>query len=226
MKIFSITLLLLFPSIYVQAQVVQNIPLLTVTGESVHKAIPDYAVISVRVQKRIDVANISGVTDAFLFNKENADIKFFGADDQEIQPTIPEINMSETKSAVIFIKEFIITVKNVGDVARITMELLRRGFTDIYSVSYRVSNLNGLKQQACKLAIANARKTAEFYAAELGQTIGKAHTVTEEQTRIVNWYTEKYNPNIPQLLNIHYNFNPGYISIPCQMKVSFDLRVD
>ena len=213
---------ILFLAIPTQAQILENIPLLTVTGEAVIKAMPNQAVISVRVQRRVDIANLSSVSDAFLFNKENTDIKFLGADNKEILSTITEVDINEKTS--VFIKEFIVTVNNLPELTKVIMELLRHDFTGIYSVSYRLTNLPELKNNARKEAIANAKAAALLYARELGQSIGRAHLVKEEEVPLNNWYIEKYHPDVRELINTAYHFNPGYITIPCKVTVSFNLQ--
>jgi uncharacterized protein len=205
------------------AQVLQNIPLLTVTGEGVTKAVPDQAIISVRVQQRIDITNLSLGSEAFLFSKENTDIKFFGEDNHEIFSTIPEIDVKDYKNAAVFVKEFIITVRDISLLTKVIMELIRRDFTNIYSITYRLTDITTAKNSARLLAVANARAAAELYAKALGQTIGKAHLVEEEDTKIVNWYTEKYR-NANEIVSTTYNYNPGYISVPCKVTIGFELH--
>jgi uncharacterized protein len=222
MKTISVLVLFFLTSLSGSAQTLENIPLLTVTGEAVVKVIPDQAVISVRVQRRVDIANISAVSDAFLFSKENTDIKFLGSDNREVLSTVLEAKIDG--KAALFIKEFIITVKNLSDLTKVIMELLRHDFTDIYSISYRVTNLNEVKNTARKDAIANARATAVLLARELGVTIGKAHLVKEEEILVNNWYIEKYRPDIRELTNTTYFSNPGFITVPSKVTVSFNLQ--
>jgi len=222
MKKISAPILLFLISLSGRAQTFENIPLLTVTGEAIVKVIPDQAVISVRVQRRVDIANISAVSDAFLFSKENTDIKFLGSDNREVLSTVLEANIDG--KAAVFIKEFIITVKNLSDLTKVIMELLRHDFTDIYSISYRVANLNEIKNNARKEATANARATAILLARELGVTVGKAHLVKEEEIVVNNWYIEKYRPDFRGLTNTTYLFNPGYITVPCKVMISFNLQ--
>jgi uncharacterized protein YggE len=215
--------LVLTSSIILHAQVLQNIPLVTVTGEGVAKAVPDQAIISVRVQQRIDITNLSLGSEAFLFSKENTDIKFFGDDNHEIFSTIPEIDVKDNKNAAVFIKEFIITVRDISLLTKVITELIRRDFTNIYSITYRLSDVTSAKNSARLMAVANARAAAELYGKALGQSIGKAHMVEEEDAKIVNWYTEKYR-NPGEVVNTVYNYNPGYISVPCRVTVSFELN--
>lgn len=204
-----------------QAQVVENIPLLTVEGEAIVKAIPDQAIITVRVHKRIGVENLTLVSDAFLFSKEQTDIKFVGNNDTEVLTSVLEATVNEKEA--VFVKEFIITIHNMNDLTKVLIELLRHGFTNIHSVRYRLSDVNRLKDKARTDAIANARASAMVYARELGQGIGKAHLVKEEETQITNWYIDKFRPDINELVGTTYRLNPGYITIPCKVIVSFDL---
>lgn|GEM_PF-2233354 len=222
MKHVALTGLFCFSILLLKAQTLENIPLLTVTGEAAIKAVPDQAVIAVRIQRRVEIASLTTVSDAFLFSKEQTDIKFIGSDNNEILTTVIETSIND--QSALFIREFIITVKDLRDLTKILMELLRHNFTNIYYISYRLSNLSQLKENAMKQAISNARSAAENYARELGQTIGTAHLVKEEPVQVNNWYVEKFRPDIHEMIGSNYIFNPGYITIPCRVTVSFNLN--
>jgi uncharacterized protein len=221
MKKLILAGLFCLPYFLITAQTFENIPLLTVTGEATVKAIPDQAVIVVRVQRRVEISSLTTVSDAFLFSKEQTDIKFIGNDDSEILTSVMEAHLND-KSAL-FIKEFIITVNNLQNLTKVLMELLRHDFTNIYYISYRLSNINVLKDAARKEAVKNAHTTAMLYAREFGQGLGKAHLITEQETPINNWYIEKQRPDLNELIGTTYRFNPGYITIPCKVTVSFNL---
>lgn len=221
MKNFVLIVLLSLSFSYGRAQVIENLPLLTVTGEAVVKAVPDQVIVAVRIQRKVDIESLTTVSDAFLFSKEQTDIKFVGNNDNEILTTLMEASTND--KTVVFIKEFIITIRNPENLTRVLMELLRHDFTNVYSISYRLSNPNDWKDKARREAMTHARATASLYARELGQTIGKAHLVKEEETQPINWFVEKYRPDIRELISTSYHFNPGYITIPCKVTVSFNL---
>jgi uncharacterized protein YggE len=211
---------LLLPSAFSQP-VFENIPLLTVTGEAIVKVVPNQAIISVRVMRKVDVASINAASESFLFNKEDADIKFLGSDNQEVFSTIIEADARE--KPVVFIKEFIVTVNNIGMLSKVVLELLRFNFTNIYSIRYRLSNLPELQNKVRHLAIANAKSIADNYAGQIGQAIGKVHLLKEEEVTISNWYVEKYKSH-EEVLKSNYLYNPGYITIPCKVTVSYRLQ--
>jgi uncharacterized protein YggE len=208
-------------SLIVNAQLIENIPLVTTTGEATVKVKPDFAVLSVRTKRTSNIANIIATTDAFLFSKQNADIRFIDVDNKEVLITEPELVLSN--NTVTFIREFIITVHKMEDVPKVILDLLRHDFTDIYAVSFRSSKLEEAKAKARKLAITNAQRSAQTFAEAIGKAIGKAHIIKEEDPLINNWYIEKYNPNLKEIVNTEYQYNPGLITIPCRVTASFML---
>ena len=65
-------------------------------------------------------------------------------------------------------------------------------------------------------------------ATELGQIIGKAHTVEEINNENYNWYNIDHvnkTENITfKLGSDNYQIEPGYLTIISKVKVSFDLQ--
>jgi uncharacterized protein YggE len=219
--LFLILLSLLFLTAH--AQLVENIPMVTTTGEATVKITPDFAIISVRIKQTSNIANVIAATDAFLFSKQNTDIRFIDSENKEINVTRPEVLINN--NSVTFIKEFIITIHNLDELPKTILDLLRHDFTDIYAISFRSSKLEEAKITARKMAIAHAQRSAAAYAEGIGQSIGKAHTIKEEDIMISNWYIDKYTPSLKELVNNEYYYNPGYITVPCKVTASFLLKM-
>ena len=77
------------------------------------------------------------------------------------------------------------------------------------------------------MAIAAAKRKASLMANELGQTIGKAHTIEEVESQSFNWYNIDNAKNLENMTyklgSEAYVIEPGYITIISKVKVSFDL---
>ena len=77
------------------------------------------------------------------------------------------------------------------------------------------------------MAIAAAKRKASLMANELGQTIGKAHTIEEVESQSFNWYNIDNSKNLENITyklgSDVYVIEPGYITIISKVKVSFDL---
>jgi uncharacterized protein YggE len=201
---------------------VENIPLLSINGEAYEKIIPDYAILSIRVSKNISGNTLNSLGENTLFRSEEIDMKFIDKDDVEI--VYPFVELDRSKVGLSFIREFIVTVKDLSKLPNVILELHKRDLGTIYAISYRSSELEEAKNRARLEAVKNAQQMAARYATTIGQEVGKIHLITEEALNVHNWYTEKNNyPKIDVRNSLESN-NPGYVTISALVKVSFDLK--
>jgi uncharacterized protein len=201
---------------------IENIPLITVTGESVIKALPNYCLLGIRVEKEIPT-NSRGETIGFeIFKDVDTRISLFNIDDSDIIETI--IQVSNHK----LVKEIFIKIKDLNKLDRYLIDLSKLGFDEYIFVDYRNDNYESIKNEARKEAITSAEKKAKLLASELGQTIGSAHTIGEMDYKSYNIFNIE---NYSNLENVTYNLGadkylvePGYITITAKIQVSFDLK--
>lgn len=199
----------------------ENIPLITVTGQSAVKVKPDYVILGLKISKQIKSDSQNNHFGFKIFEDDDTKIRLFDFDENDIFETV--IQNSGSK----YIKEVFITIRDLSKLDKYMLELHKLGYTNYIYKDYRISDYERYKDQTRKEAINIARKKAEQLAKELGQTIGKAHTIEEIITENYNWYTI-YDKN--DLENINYKlgadeyiFEPGYIIINSRLRVSFDL---
>lgn len=216
-KIFF--LLILSNPLYAQ---LQNIPLITVEGEAFIKVKPDYVILGFKVSREINL-NSQGNTTAFdIFKTEDTKIKIFGFDDKNISESQIEVEKS------IYVKEVFITVYDLNKLDNILLELNKLGFSEFTYFDYRIKNLTDLKYQANAKAMNSAKTKATLLAKELGQTIGKAHLIEEENYQDNNWYNFQKDDKKENLTFIQgaddYVIEPGFVVITAKIKVSFDLN--
>jgi hypothetical protein len=104
-------------------------------------------------------------------------------------------------------------------------EMLRAGVSRVRSVEFRTSQIRKYKDQARALAVRAAREKAVALTAELGQTIGKAHTVTEQDGR-----DSASSNNFSTAVAGSFSdaegsaFAPGMIAVTARVSVSFLLN--
>lgn len=77
-------------------------------------------------------------------------------------------------------KKVAIVLRDVSKAERLLSDLFASGITNIQSVDFRTTQNRKYKDQARALAIKAAQEKAAAYAREVGQTIGKAFSITEE----------------------------------------------
>lgn len=223
-RTFSKTLALLFISLVIttwaKGQILQAIPLLTVTGEATIKMTPDYAIIAVEAERVLSANDLSAASASFLFNDADIQVKMVSSEDNEVQASIPFTRLQNNSG--ILIKAFTITVNNIAKLQDVIIDLTRRNIGRISYVSYRCYGLDALYLQARRQAIMNAKSRATAYAEALAQTIGKANTVKEEVMDVYNWF-ESVTPNGNDTRGEKYIVNPGYVTIYCKVSVGYDL---
>jgi uncharacterized protein YggE len=199
----------------------QNIPLITVTGESVMKVSPDYVIVGIRIKKKL-LTNIERKPAFEIFKEEDTKIRLFDFNESDISRTIIQIDSST------YYKEVFITINDVKKLDKYLLELSNLGYNDYIYIDYRVTNYNRYKMQCRKDAVNAAKKKAQALVAELGQTLGKAHTIEDLDSQDYNWYNLKNKENAGNITfklgADNYVIEPGYITITSKVKLSFDLQ--
>ena len=197
----------------------QNIPLITVTGESVVKVIPDYVIIGLRIKKSLP--GTENKPSFEIFKEEDTKIRLFDFNEADISRSIIQMDSAA------YYKEVFITISDIKKLDKYLLELYNLGYRDYVYLDYRVTNYKRYKSQARKEAVNTARKKAQELVAELGQTLGKAHTIEEMPTEDYNWYNLKDKAKSGMIMYKlgadNHLIEPGYITVTAKVKVSFDL---
>ena len=209
---------MLCPSLIAQ---VENIALVTTTGEATVKVKPDHAVLGLRVKKKINTSLSNDNMGFEIFDDEDTRVRLFDFDDKNIVESIIQVDNTT------YIKEIFITVRDLDKLDRHILELRKQGFKRFFYFDYRSSNLKKHKEEATQKAMLNAQKKAQQMAKALQQNIGKAHTIDELETTTYNWYELNDTENIEDITYLsgseNYLVEPGYIVVIAKVKVSFDL---
>ena len=156
-----------------------------------------------------------------IFRETDTHFKIFGLDDKAIYQSYIQADSSY------YIKEIFLKISDINTLDKTLLELYKLGYRQYIYLDYRVENFTAYKNQARKEAVALARSKAVIMAAEVNQTIGKAHRIEEINQESYNWYNIH---NTEDLENVTYNIGadsyviePGYITILSKVQVSFDL---
>ncbi|OFX83093.1 MAG: hypothetical protein A2W99_13345 [Bacteroidetes bacterium GWF2_33_16] len=218
-KIIYVTFLV-FISLQLNAQL-ENIPLITVTGQAVENILPDEIILRVKITKPLTFAQLQNMRVFNLFDTEDTQVKFIGTNDSEI---LKSIILVKNSKQIELIKELYIYIHDISKYTDILIKLYNLGFENISIIDIRTTKLDEYKERAYSSAIKNAWNKAAMFAASLGQTIGKAHTIEEIPQPIDNLYKD-YLLMPYDTATITYGLYkmPGTIHIPVKVKVSFDL---
>lgn len=204
------------------AQVFENIPLITVFGESRIDVKPDIVVLRVNASRYLTATDLQSFT-----TKQSIQLKMKFVESEKVEIVDDIESFKKDNTGYFFVQEFTLTIKDYRFYSETVMKLYQNGFYDFRVVDFQVSKLDELKEKARLSAVKNARSKATSLATELGQAIGKAHRVEEIETSFNSAYPSEIKINKPELwfpLNDNYPIKLGYISIIAKVKVSFDLK--
>lgn len=236
-KTFPLLIALLICSFTAQAQNAPDRPLITVTGQAEVMAVPDEVVFNLNattVDKNLLTAQQK--TDEVVRNVLDLARKF-GIPATQVQTgyiSLQERYSDEaaTRQPRVFIgyavsKSVAIILRDVSKAESLLSEVFRTGITRINSVDFRTTQNRKLKDQARALAIKAAHDKARALAAEIGQSIGKAFTITEVENQPYRGYASNTVDGFIAGGSFSEEPSPialGQISITARVSVSFELK--
>ncbi|HEY0097806.1 MAG TPA: SIMPL domain-containing protein [Pyrinomonadaceae bacterium] len=171
----------------VAAQPQREPPLITVTGESEVRVVPDEVVFDLTVQTlNRDLRLAKAQTDERL--KKTLDLtrkyRIAPADVQtdyvKLEPRYRSNDETRTLVGYSVRKDLVFTLRDASQAEALLSEVIETGITRINSIVFRSSQLRKHRDQARALAIKAAQEKAAALAAEIGQKIGKAYSIEEE----------------------------------------------
>lgn len=213
----------------VQAQQINNItPAVTVNGEGIVKVIPDEVVIKSRIEH--------DGNDAQMVKKQNDEVvdsvikylKSQGIPEKNIQTDYVNLNKnynydSKTYS---YVANQAISIKldDLKNYEKIMSGLLKAGLNRIDGVQFKSSKMDTYMADARKKAVIDAKSKATDYASSLGQSIGKAISISELET---NNFPPMYRMNEMKASSDSMEqetIAPGELEIKAKVTVAFELK--
>ncbi len=159
---------------------------INVTGEGVVTVVPDGAIVTVRVENQgseaLDVknANDKAVSTVIKYCKDA------GIKEKDVRTEYVNLNKNynyNTKKYNYTANQTMrIKIRKLGDYDKIMGGLLASGINRIDGVQFTSSKIESLEIEARKKAVANAKRKAEEYTSVLGQSIGKALQINEQNS--------------------------------------------
>ncbi len=211
-------------------------PLITVGGQAEMLVVPDEVVYSLRA-----ITIEKELSNAQAKNDQIVKALLALARQYQIPPTQVQtgyINVKQrftdeevTKKPPVFLgytvtKNVSIILKDVSKAEDLLADIFKSGVSSIESVYFRTSQLRKYKDQARAMAIKAAQEKAVALTKEIGQTIGKAYSITEDEQS----YADAQNNNnlssfyLPQSSSTESTLALGQISITARVTVSFELK--
>lgn len=185
------------------AQQPRETPLITVTGEAEVRVVPDEVVFDVTVQTlNRDLKIAKSQTDERLklvielTRKYKIAPEDIQTDYIKLEPRYRRANETRTFLGYSVRKDLLFTLRDVSQAENLLSEVMTSGISSINSIIFRTSQLRKFKDQARALAIRAAREKAVALTAEVGQRIGKAHSIEEETPTRDNMSQNNFTANI------------------------------
>lgn len=180
--------LLLFSTLCAWAQ--NDKPLITVSGQAEINVTPDMAVFSLRV-----VTLDKDLTRAKALNDESVKRTLALAKSYQIAPEDAQTNYISVDMEYsdddndgkprIFLgyevsKKIVLTLRDMSRIESLLSDVVKAGVNRVEDIDFRTTQIRKYKDQARQMAIRAAQEKAIALTKEIGQTIGKAHSITEE----------------------------------------------
>lgn len=241
-------ILLLLPlcALTAQAQPKVEPPLITVTGQAEVRVPPDEVNFNLEVtklnrelteaQRQTDdsVREILALARRFDVTQQDVKTDYISVEMKYTTDLVDDDDSDNDKSKRVkreFLgyevsKTVIVRFKELPRFEKFFAEVLKAGVSKINSVEFRASQIRKHKDQARALAIRAAREKAVALTAEIGQTIGKAHSIQEEGFGRGSSASNNFSTVVAGSFSSEEDsaFAPGLITVTARVTVSFVLN--
>jgi uncharacterized protein YggE len=235
---FPVVIMLVF-AVQAFAQKEVDRPLITVTGQAEMMVVPDEVAFSLSVvsmDKELPAAQAKNdqIVKALLAIARQYQVPANKVQTGYISVSQRFTDEDVTKKPPVFLgytvtKSVGIILEDVSKAENLLADIFKSGVSYIQSVSFRTSQLRKYKDQARAMAIKAAQEKAIALTKEIGQSIGKAYSITEEVASSNPYIQNRSNSNISMSAGDSSESGDGtlalgQISITAQVTVSFELK--
>ena len=214
-------------------------PLVTTTGNSEVKVVPDLADLRFDIELRNTNLKTALAQEAEKMSQLVAALKAAGIGERDLQTSQVTINpvyqqengtYAETAKIAFFSVSQTVgcTLRDIQKITTITTRAIDAGANRVSGVTLRTSRLRQYRDQARVMAVKAAKEKALALAGELGSKVGKPHSITEQSSEIPTLLLgNSFAQNVaaaPGDSGSNSAFEPGTISISATVTVAFVLE--
>ncbi len=214
-------------------------PLVTTTGNSEVKVVPDLADLRFDIELRNTNLKTALAQEAEKMSQLVAALKAAGIGERDLQTSQVTINpvyqqengtYAETAKIAFFSVSQTVgcTLRDIQKITAITTRAIDAGANRVSGVTLRTSRLRQYRDQARVMAVKAAKEKALALAGELGSKVGKPHSITEQSSEIPTLLLgNSFAQNVaaaPGDSGSNSAFEPGIISISATVTVAFVLE--
>jgi len=215
-------------------------PLITVTGQAEVKVAPDEVVFRLEVEtmnkelataKALNdesVRKVLALARKYQIPERNVQTDYISVVPKYYQTSIPEERHRNGEFLGYEVsKRIVIILNDVSRTESLLSDALTTGVNYVRGVEFRSTQIRKIKDQARQLAIRAAQEKAIALTREIGQTIGKAHMIREDEP---GRYDNRAQSNAIGIIagaatsDDESTIALGQISIQARVVVSFELK--
>jgi len=222
-----------------QSSDILKTPTIEVTGTAEINVVPDEVSISLNVSKTDkslsiaksqnddSVAAVIALTKKFGIDPKDVKTDFIAVREKNEKRKIPKTDDDYQDAFVGYTvsKTVVVKLRDIKKFEEFFSEAVRSGVSQIGSVVYSTSQLRKYKDEARAMAMRAAREKATALTREIGQTIGKAVSIEEEDVDGFRSPSANVSSNSFSVSDNDSDasdtFSVGTISIKAQVKVEF-----
>ncbi len=208
--------------------------LITVSGHAEVKVVPDLVQLALGVETLdVDINQAKATNDerieAVLAAVETHGVerRYIQTDFLTIEPRYKDRYITSELLGYVVSKSMVVHLKDVSEFESLLSAVLEAGVNHIYGIDFQTSELRTHRDLARALALRAAQEKAEAMASELGQDVGRPHSIQEGPVR---WgYGSAGAQNVIQNSGMQPvgagGVTPGgQISINAEVTVRFELQ--
>lgn len=229
MKTAFILFVTIIGSLGLQAQQVNQIPMVMVTGEGIVKVVPDQVTIKSRIEHEgNDAVEVKRMNDVVV-DKVIKYLKSEGIPEKNIKTDYVNLNKNynynEKTYSYAANQAISIKLEDLKKYEKIMSGLLDSGLNRIDGIQFESSEMEKHKSEARKKAVLDAQRKAGEYAAPLNQSIGKAISISETE---VNYFPPMYRGMEMMKTSAdagdQQTLAPGEMELSAKVTVGFELK--
>lgn len=230
--------MLLFSSLCVWAQSGDR-ALITVSGQAEISVTPDMAVFNLKVVTLDkEMGKAKSLNDESV-RKTLTMAKSYQIAHEDIQTSYISINSrfsddDDDKRPSVFLgyevtKKIVLTLRDMSRIESLLSDVIKAGVNRVEDIDFRTTQIRQHKDRAQQMAIKAAQEKAIALTKEIGQTIGKAYTITEEGYSNNSSASNNYVSNARGSVGGDYSDAEGTVAIgqipiTARVTVSFELK--
>ncbi len=216
-------------SLGLQAQTVNQVPMVMVTGEGIVKVVPDQVTIKSRIEHEGDDAVEVKRKNDVVVDKVIKYLKSEGIPEKNIQTDYVNLNKNYNYNDKTYSyaanQSISIKLEDLKKYEKIMSGLLDAGLNRIDGIQFKSSEIEKHKSEARKKAVLDAQRKALEYAAPLNQSIGKAISINENE---VNYFPPMYRGVEMMKASSdegdQQTLAPGEMEVSAKVTVGFELK--